>query len=309
MANFTMVRKLSFLVLMLLGGLPFVLAQNATASPFDLIPRIVSPVNPDSLVAIAVSSNPFDILKTHALNRPQIENKGFRVERQEKRLTAKEKESNYRRFLFVTILVMLIVLTLVVTIFRILIEKIWKAFINDNLLNQLQREQGSGLTLAYVILYLLFFLNAGIFSFLAARHFGLTLSDSSMVALFICIGAIAGFFLTKHLILQLISSIFPVGKEAGSYQFTILIFNITLGFFLVPLVLFIAYAPQDMSGYVIKGTFVLLALTYLFLSLRGLFIANRFLAWYKFHFLLYLCTVELAPLLVIIKLVTSHGGL
>lgn len=307
MANFTFAKKF-LLALAFIASAHFASKGQNTASPFDLIPRIASTANPDSSIAIAVSSNPFDIVKVRPLNRPAEPNRGFRVEKQVKPLTAKEKESIYRRFLFVTILVMLIVLTLVVTIFRILIEKIWKAFLNDNLLNQLLREQSSGMTFAYAILYALFFINTGIFSYLAARYLGIDLSNSNLVALLICTGSIAGFLLSKHLILYLIGSIFPVGKEVTSYQFTIVVFNIIIGFFLVAPILFIAYAPREMIGYVVYGTFVLLTLTYLFLSLRGLFIANRFIAWHKFHFLLYLCAVELAPLLVIIKLVISEGG-
>ena len=309
MANITSLQKLLFCLLLALSGLQTVRGQN-TASPFDLIPRIVTVADLDSsAVAITTSSNPFDIVKLRPLNRPVEQNRGFRVEKQAKPLTAREKESNYRRFLFVTILVMLIILTLVVTIFRILIEKVWKAFYNDNLLNQLLREQSSGITLAYTVLYALFFLNAGIFAFLSARHFNIPLGGSNLTSLLLCMGGIAGFLLIKHFVLYLAGSVFPIEKEITAYQFTIMIFNITIGFFLVPLILFIAYAPKDMTEYVIYGTLSLLVLAYLFLSMRGLFIASRFLAWHKFHFLLYLCTVELAPLLVIIKLVTSSGNL
>lgn len=308
MATITLVRKL-LLVLFLTIAIGSAAQGQQAASPFDLIPRIAKTDDPDSTITIAISSNPFDIVKTRPVNRPVEVNRGFRVEKQAKRLTAKEKESIYRRFLFITILAMLIALTLIVTLFRILIAKIWEAFLNDNLLNQLLREQSSGLTLAYIILNVLFFINAGIFGFLAARHFGIELASTNISALALCVGGIAGFFLAKHFVLYLIGAIFPVRKEISSYQFTIIVFNIILGLFLAPIILFAAYAPADMLNYIIYGTFALLGLAYLFLGLRGLFIANRFIAWHKFHFLLYLCTVELAPLLVIIKLVISKRSL
>ncbi len=307
MANFNFIKHFFFVPFLLLGVHLGLKGQEA-ASPFDLIPRIAVATDTSSTIAITVSSNPFDIVKIRPLNRPVELNRSFRIEKQAKPLTAKEKESNYRRFLFITVLVMLIFLTLVVTIFRLLIGKIWQAFLNDNLLNQLLREQSAGMTLAYSILYVVFFMNAGLFAYLALRHLEIEPAKSNFASLLVCTGAITGFFLIKHLVLYLISAIFPVAKEVGSYQFTIVVFNIIIGFFLAPLILLIAYAPAEMTHYVIYGTFLLLVLAYLFLSLRGLFIANRFIAWHKFHFLLYLCTVELAPIMVIIKLVISSGG-
>lgn len=282
--------------------------QNAN-NPFELQPRI--PEEPvDSIDAIPVSTNPFDIIELKPIDQVATSGPGFRVrvEKRDKPLSAKEKETNYRRFLFIAILSMFIILTLIVTIFRILIEKIWKAFINDNLLNQLHREQSSGLAVAYLVLYLLFFINGGLFAFLSARHFGIPISATSLYSLLICMGGIAGFFLAKHFVLWLVGFVFPIGKEVDSYQFTIMVFNIVLGLFLVPVVLFIAYAPQNLTGIVVWGALGLLGLIYLFLALRGLFIGNRFIAGNKFHFLLYLCAVEIAPLLVIYKLAMVHGG-
>lgn len=308
MANFIHIKRL--LTTALLGSF-VVLAANTqtTANPFELEPRLEAAAKKDSAAVIPVSKNPFDIIAVAATGQP-AKGPGFQIrpERNAKPLTAKEKESNYRRFLFVSILIMFIILTLIVTIFRILIEKIWKAFLNDNLLNQLHREQSSGLALAYVILYLLFFINAGLFAFLAARHFGISISTANMYSLLLCMGAIAGFFVAKHFALWLSGFIFPIGKEVDSYQFTIMIFNIIIGLFLVPVVLFIGYAPQSMTGVVVYGALGILGLTYLFLGLRGLFIATRFIAGNKFHFLLYLCAVEIAPILAIFKIATAHGG-
>lgn len=282
-------------------------AQDA-ANPFELKPRLDAIAAGDSTEIIPVSNNPFDIVATAKTVKPAKGSFNIRTDNKAKLLTAKEKETNYRRFLFVTILIMFIILTLIVTIFRILIEKIMKAFARDNMLHQLHREQSSGLAVAYLILYLLFFMNGGLFAFLAARYYGLSVSSSNLYALLLCIGGVAVFFIAKHFVLWFVSFVFPVGKEVDSYQFTIMIFNIVVGLLLVPVVLFIAYAPESTTKAVLYGAFGLLALIYLFLYLRGLFIASRFIADNKFHFLLYLCAVEIAPILAILKIATTYGA-
>jgi hypothetical protein len=46
---------------------------------------------------------------------------------------------------------------------------------------------------------------------------------------------------------------------------------------------------------------ILIILFYISRQLRGLFIAMPYIFSYKFHFLLYLCTIEIAPLAVLYK--------
>ena len=287
--------------LLILNSLTF--AQQ-DASPFDILPRLPQVSLSDGDSATAVPSNPFDINRLGP-SRPSATQRGvpqFQVQRKQKPLSAKEKTALYQRFLLVAIVTMLVILTLVVTIFRIFIGKIWEGFLNDNILSQLLREQGAGVTMSYVVLYIMFFINAGIFAFLALKHFDIKMPYSNIYALLLCIGGIAGFYIVKHLLLAIIRFVFPVEKEVSRYNFTIVVFNIVTGILLVPLILFAAYSSEGISGLIIKLTILLLAGIILFRGLRGLFIANKFFAWHKFHFFLYLCAVEIAPLLATFKL-------
>jgi hypothetical protein len=79
-----------------------------------------------------------------------------------------------------------------------------------------------------------------------------------------------------------------------------------MSLFLGPVNLLIAYAPEGFTPLLINGTLFILALFYVLRSLRGAFIANNYLLYYKFHFLLYLCTVEIAPALVLIKIISNY---
>ena len=286
-----------------LGAIAF---SQQSASPFDIIPRLPQSDSPDSVITISASSNPFDInqINAQSLTQPSGYTPQFQVERKRKPLSVKEKTALYQRFLIITVLTVIAIMTIVITVFRIFIAKIWKAFLNDNILSQLLREQGAGVTIAYLILYLIFFINAGIFAFLALRYFNIKVPvpNSNVLGLLLCIGGVGLFYSVKHLLLSVVSYVFPIEKEVGRYSFTVMVFNIVAGIFLAPVILFAAYSSEGISGAVIKMTILALLGVMLFRGLRGLFIANRFFAWHKFHFFLYLCAVELAPLLVTFKL-------
>ncbi len=285
----------------------FLAFGQQTASPFDLLPRLPQNGSQDSTITISTSSNPFDILKIYPpIGSPSNYTPQFQVKRPRRMLSTKEKKERYQQFLFITILAMTVMLTLAMTIFRVFIGKLWKAFLNDNLLSQLLREQSSGVRVGSLILYIMFFINAGIFAFLALKYFNIKIAESNIGALMLCISGISGFYVIKHLMLSGVGYIFPVDKEISRYNFTIVVFNIIAGVFLVPLILFAAYAPENVRGAFIYLTVGLLFGLLAFRGLRGLFIAGRFFAWHKFHFFLYLCAVEFAPLLVIIKLLEVY---
>ncbi|MEY3052825.1 MAG: hypothetical protein RLY31_2610 [Bacteroidota bacterium] len=288
----------------------FSAAQVPVATPFDLLPRVSAAQETDT-VDILASSNPFDLVRTRTvMEAPRKNGPGFRIDsRRTNRMTAKQKEDVYQRFIFVMVLVMVILLTIIVTLFRVLLLKIWQAFKSDILLNQLYREQGAGMYLAYGLLYLLFFLNAGIFTFLACRHLQIELAPTNMASLATVTFGISGFFLLKHLLLGYAGYIFSIQRETGLYQFTIMIFHVIIGLFLAIGILFMAYAPEGTRNYWLFGVAGSSAAVYLFLLLRGMFIAAPFLAHHKFHFLLYICTVEIAPVVLVAKLLMSQEGI
>ena len=287
--------KASILFLMAVWVLPLIGQEN----PFDLVPRLEL----EAQAAIEgeiqhPTGNVFDVVpppKSYVQQRPYSI-----VELQEESPKAPDA---YRGFLFSVTLFLLIVLTLLVTLFRSVLTKVYNSFLNENILNQVYRDRDSVGVIPYWILYFLFFLNAGFFIFLLIRIYGgVSLSGGYFIQLLKCVGGVSAVFLFKHFLLSVIAYVFPVEKEAGKYSFTIMIFSIVIGILLAPANLILAYTAPDIVKTLAKVIFAVLIGVYLFRSLRGLMIANKYLAFHKFHFLLYICTVEIAPVMVLLKL-------
>ena len=279
----------------------FLVEAQTSRNPFELVPRL----DPSEIIRDTVSleeeiipGNPFDILNT-----PVPENTKRRIKKEKK---AVSKENEYRRFLFVVVMFILVLLTFLMTLFRSLFSRVYKAFINDNMMNQLFREkEGSG-NLVFFILYGMFLINLGFFLLLLSKYYEVAPSFGNFRWLLYCIGGASGLIILKHLLLKVLGFIFPVSKEMDLYNFTIIVFGIVIGLILIPVNIFLAYGPAEMMSSLIYFTFIVLILIYLFRSLRGLFIANKFLVFYKFHFLLYICTVEIGPVLVLTKLLLGN---
>lgn len=301
-------RAAALLCLALLSGSLVAFGQ---ANPFDLAPRLPDSVQMDTLLDVAaVSGNPFDLVAPSpgapiGAIAPEAPPPQSVVESPFSPKPSITIDSSYRRMLLILTLSSLLLLTILVTFFRTHLIRAYRAFLNDNMLTHLQRERDSGGALPYFLFYGLFFFNAGFYAFLLARYFGLSIPATPWPAFLSAAAVVAIFFLGKHLLLSIMGGIFPVRKEAKLYSSTMMTFNIILGILLIVANLMIAYSSESNLTLAVYGSLGLAGLLYLFMALRSLLIASRFLAFHKFHFLLYLCSVEIAPVAILAKLILN----
>lgn len=281
-------------------------------NPFELSPRLTPEQRKEAAQQAqpaAPQGNPFDIVPPSP-DAPRGKRKKAAPPPLRTNLPkgAVTKE-HYKGFLLTAVMISLLFFTLLMTLQRNVFVKSYRAMLNDNLLNQVYRERAGGMLAPYVLAYSLFFVNGGLFIYLVQRHFQLAAPMGHFQMLLICIGLVATAFVLKHLVLAIIGGIFPIEKETSLYSFAIMIFGIILGLVLIPFNLAIAYAPEKVTRNLIYISFGIIGAIYLLRLLRGLFIANKFLIDNKFHFLLYICSVEAAPLLVLIKIFNDQIGI
>ncbi len=296
--------------------------DKASDNPFNLNRPEPGSSTPEPSIAIVDPSdskpkgNPFDIggktkaNSTKAPVNPELATNKPTTSGSSQVIIRKKvgkQEGQQQTFLFWTILGLLFTGTLVFILFQPFIAKSYRAFTNDNMLKLLQRENNGRITFPYIILYAFFFINAGIFIYLASTHFGFVRSGYGSFLLK-CIFGIAAFFIIKHLLLSFLSAIFQINKEIEQYTFTIVVFSIILGIVLVPFNVLTAFSTTTISQIAFYGAFIVIGLFYLFRFFRSLFIASKFIALSKFHFFMYLCTIEIAPIAILIKVLMNSSG-
>ncbi|HMX41355.1 MAG TPA: DUF4271 domain-containing protein, partial [Saprospiraceae bacterium] len=186
---------------------------------------------------------------------------------------------------------------------RTVVLKAWRGFLSDNALTIIQREAaGFTGTTPYYLLYASFVLNAGVFIFLVIRFFRKDTFDN-LGFLLVCLLLATVIFLSKHIMLRALAWLFPVKNEVRRYNFLIIVFNCVLGLFLLPCNLLLAFDDKsERQAFLVFWMLGLVVVFYLYRGLRSSAIGAKFLAVSQFHFLLYLCTVEIAPVLFLVKL-------
>jgi len=245
--------------------------------------------------------NPFDV--SHIPLRKSKLKKEANAFDGKKTETKKDTQSN--AFLFWLILLTSLLLAIVINTQRGAITKISKAITNENVLKLNQREEKRGINGHYTLLYVAFIINAAIFLYLIVNNFvglsGWQVFQKSLLAVFLV-------YAFRHLFLFMVSKSFPIEKEAALYSFTIQTFNMFIGIVLIPVNLIIAFGPEKMVSILIYVSLFFIGLAYLLRNLRGILIASKYISGNLFHFLLYLCTFEILPILLLIKIIGNFGN-
>jgi hypothetical protein len=117
------------------------------------------------------------------------------------------------------------------------------------------------------------------------------------------LGVYIAFSMIKILVIWLISVTFKNTETAKEYIQNILIYNLVLGILLLPVLVLITYSYHELFLYLAVG----LALIMIFLRfIRGIAIGLSDPKFSLFHLFLYLCTLEILPLLVAAKFLSKY---
>lgn len=186
------------------------------------------------------------------------------------------------------------------------LKQIFKAFYAPHNLNQLVRD--GNLTheritpgLGFVYISVMATLAYGLF----IRYFPIPGIDmhAGLIFLFF-IMAITLLWVSKSMFVSITGSLFRVRSFALEFNLTGVIFNIVIGIVAFPLVFAWLYLGEPALLYSVAA---IIMIVYVYRFLRLLFIGLKVQSFSVVHFFLYLCTLEILPVLILIKLLNVIG--
>ncbi len=299
-----MIQRILFISLLAIvivsSGVSAFAQANTTTNPFELKQRIKEkPIQADTAKHEA-PTNPFDINRKGAIpveehpqvfNDPNLLKKGWKV-------------GGFTFWIFAGLLTLL---ALIMPFGRHTVANFYRSLTGSGPFNILFRNYG---TMRFPVgfgLYLFFLLNLGLFIFIVAKQFE-WIENTEFREWFLITLAVAMLIIAKHLVLRFLGWVFPIGKDTIKYSFLIGVFNSITGLILFPVNWILVYGPETTRLPVIYGAIGLILLFNLYRYLIGTSSASQQVLRNKFNFFMYLCTLEIAPVLVIAKFVLFHKG-
>jgi hypothetical protein len=184
------------------------------------------------------------------------------------------------------------------------IVQVFQSIFNFSMASRLYREQGYNNNFGMFRLNLIFYLFLPFSIYLIAKDNGVSLMSFSGIEFYgMVLVAINAYFLVKILLYKILGSIFSQRESTGELVFNMMLYHNVLGLILLPVSTIHSLVPDFgiASLFIVPG---LVALFYLMSLIRSIYFAIR-VGISIFYLILYLCALEILPILLVVKLATG----
>ncbi|MFW5687369.1 MAG: DUF4271 domain-containing protein [Bacteroidota bacterium] len=220
----------------------------------------------------------------------------------EKPLIARSRiTENSATFISLWILFCMLILSLAKFLFPVRFRETLMAVWDSRFYNQIEREGGLMNNWVSFFLFLNFLFCVSLLFYLTVPHSYFAPATSGIHPLLFLaygLGGALAFYLVKYILMVFAGWIFNTLKPTGSYMRVILLTNQFMGIALLPVVIIAFYNPYVWILYIAWGVVILLAL---YKVVRVSLIGWKIPDISAYHLILYLCTIEIAPVLFLVK--------
>lgn len=210
-------------------------------------------------------------------------------------------------FLFYLILGVVFLLAFIKLVFPKFFRNLFMLFFQTSLRQKQTREQLLQDSWASLLINLLFFLSAGLFVTLLTNY-----NAWSALPFWHLYGYITAFivliYVGKFIFISFAGWVFNNKEAAQSYVFLVSMVNRIMGIVLIPFTIFLAFGNPQMLNIGITISICLVVLLFLYRYLVSFGSLRNDLKINPFHFFIYLCAVEILPMLLIYKLLVNYIG-
>lgn len=199
------------------------------------------------------------------------------------------------------VLVSLILFAILRHMFFNELSAIIHAFFSNRVLGQINKEEKFFNSWPFVFLYLLFGFTIGMFLYQCGKYFQLSYSYSGFQWFLRLSMIVIGVFTLKVILLKFLGFLFDSAKLVKEYISILFLSYFNAALLFLPIVIAFSLTPTRFAPYYIYLSFVLIFFIVFFQFTRAI---SNILSSYKFpklYLILYLCALEICPILVLIK--------
>jgi hypothetical protein len=285
----------------------------ADSLPLKPVVRKIPKVNADSAIVYHTDSlrysatrpvdlsrlplTPEDLLKSHPFFN--FYGKALHV-----RSTIFERASNEGMFY------LLVGLLFFFAVFKLFFDKylanLLTLFFRASIRQQQLREQVLQSPFPSLLLNILFIFSAGLYGAFLLRYYNYGNPEWFWLHFVYCAGLLALLYLLKYVLLRLTGWIFNINRAAENYLFVVFMTNKIIGIFLLPFLVLIAFSGSFLIEVGITLSLIMISLFYVYRFIAAYSTLHKEIKISGLYFFLYLCAFEIAPLLLIYKVLVNY---
>lgn len=212
-------------------------------------------------------------------------------------------EARPQEGLFYTIMGVFLLLAVIRLAYRKYFSDMFRAFFNPTLSQRQLREQLSQTPFPAFLLNAFFGVSMGVYLFLVLQQFNYIENRHPLYLVPVFIVLVILIYLVKYLFLKASGWLFGNPELLEGYIFVLYLINKVMGVLLLPFMLVLAFSMPDIAWTALHISIILIVLLFGYRYIRMYSLLKNHIYFSRFHFFLYLCAFEIAPVAVIGKLV------
>jgi hypothetical protein len=214
------------------------------------------------------------------------------------------RQKDYLFYLLVGIVLLLAIIKLS---FPKYFQNLYRLMFQASFRQKQTREQMMQQIFPSLLMNILFVLVGGLFIALLAQIRGWLDSTFWWLTLY-SIVLLAVVYIFKYFVIQFMGWVFNVKEQASTYGFIVFLINKIIGLTLLPLLLLLAFSTGYIQEIILTIAACVVILLLVFRYIVSLTIIRSSVSVHPLHFFIYLCGVELMPMLIMYKVMFSYVG-
>lgn len=206
---------------------------------------------------------------------------------------------------FFLLLALLVAITIVRFAFSKTLEDIYQSLMNVNIAQQIFRTQSHDVSFSSLFLHINFIITLSLFTHFAFLFFYRDTYIESALAIVQLNFLFTIFYSTKIVVTRVIGVVFESHNECEEYLFYFKLTTKTIGLTLLPALFLFLFVQQELFVVVLVLCFVSLVTLVFMLLWRALSTGVKLMYKSTYHFLIYVCAVEVTPILLLVKFLTK----
>ncbi len=208
--------------------------------------------------------------------------------------------------MFYLLLGMLFYFAIIKLFFGKYLSNLLTLFFRASMRQQQLREQVLQSPFPSLLLNNLFIISGGLYGAFLLRYYGYGSSDSFWIHFMFCAVLLAVLYLSKYLVLRITGWIFNINRAVETYLFVVFMTNKIIGIFLLPFLVLISFSGSPVTETGITLSIIMICIFYVYRFVAGYSTLHKEIKISGLHFFLYLCAFEIAPLLLIYKVLITY---
>jgi len=208
--------------------------------------------------------------------------------------------------LFYLLLGILFYFALIKVVFSKYLSNLLNLFFRVSMRQQQIREQVLQSPLPSLLLNILFVIVGGLYLSFIARYFNVAPRADLLVLLSNFSVVLAAIYLIKFLVLKSSGWIFNIQRATDTYIFIVFLTNKIMAILLLPFIVMLSFSATFVDQMAVTLSLILVLMLFVYRFVASYAPLRKEIKMNGFHFFLYLCAFEIAPLLLIYKVLLTY---